>query len=129
MGFCVQRANESSELQRSRCLAEGNRSRETRVSTDAEVSLGREVWISRSNAARSNIDPIESRQGSGAAYNWRVCPVHLTCGRIRSRTQHQLILGVELRFCDSRSAAPAFELIHELRRMLNGLRRKLVARQ
>ena len=37
----------------------------------------------------------------------------------------QLILSVELRFCDSASAAPAFELIDELRRMLNVLRRKL----
>jgi four helix bundle protein len=41
----------------------------------------------------------------------------------------QLILSVELKFCDSPSAAPALELIDELRRMLNVLRRKLVARQ
>jgi four helix bundle protein len=41
----------------------------------------------------------------------------------------QLILSVELRFCDSGSAAPAFELIDELRRMLNVLRRKLTTRQ
>ena len=41
----------------------------------------------------------------------------------------QLILSVELKFCDSPSAAPALELIDKLRRMLNVLRRKLVARQ
>jgi four helix bundle protein len=41
----------------------------------------------------------------------------------------QLILSSELRFCDRASTAPAFELIDELRRMLNALRRKLVARQ
>jgi len=40
----------------------------------------------------------------------------------------QLILSAELKFCDSPSAAPALELIDELRRMLNVLRRKLVAR-
>jgi len=40
----------------------------------------------------------------------------------------QLILGVELKFCDSLSVAPALELIDELHRMLNVLRRKLVAR-
>ena len=41
----------------------------------------------------------------------------------------QLILSNELKLCDSASAAPAFELIDELRPMLNALRRKLVARQ
>src|SRR5438093_11900228 len=41
----------------------------------------------------------------------------------------QLILSVELRFCDNSSAAPAFELIDELRRMLNVLRRKLASSQ
>ena|SRR5438128_2020013 len=41
----------------------------------------------------------------------------------------QLILSVELRFCDNFSAAPAFELIDELRRMMNVLRRKLASRQ
>lgn len=41
----------------------------------------------------------------------------------------QLILSVELKFCDHSSVAPAVELIGELRRMLNALRRKLLARQ
>ena len=41
----------------------------------------------------------------------------------------QLILSVELKFSDHPSVAPAFELIGDLRRMLNALRRKLVARQ
>ena len=40
----------------------------------------------------------------------------------------QLILSIELVFCRSEAAAPAFELIDELRRMLNVLRRKLAAR-
>jgi len=40
----------------------------------------------------------------------------------------QLILSSELRFCDHPSMASAFELIEELRRMLNVIRRKLVAR-
>src|SRR5216683_5449673 len=35
----------------------------------------------------------------------------------------QLILSIELKFCSSAGAAPAFELIGELRRMLNVLRR------
>jgi four helix bundle protein len=41
----------------------------------------------------------------------------------------QLIVSTELKLCTSASAAPAFELIGELRRMLNVLRRKLAARQ
>src|SRR5438132_13628782 len=41
----------------------------------------------------------------------------------------QLILSIELKFCSSAGAAPAFGLIEELRRMLNVLRRKLSARQ
>jgi four helix bundle protein len=41
----------------------------------------------------------------------------------------QLILSVELDFCRVVTATPAFELIAELRRMLNALRRKLSARQ
>ncbi len=41
----------------------------------------------------------------------------------------QLILSCELRFSDQASLASAFELIGELRRMLNVLRRKLVARE
>ena len=41
----------------------------------------------------------------------------------------QLILGLELQFCRDRASSPAIELIGELRRMLNGLRRTLAARQ
>src|SRR5712691_5527760 len=41
----------------------------------------------------------------------------------------QLILGIELQFCCNASAEPAFALLGELRRLLNVLRRKLVARQ
>ena len=40
----------------------------------------------------------------------------------------QLILSIELRFARAENADAAFELISELRRMLNVLRRKLVAR-
>ena len=39
----------------------------------------------------------------------------------------QLILSIELQFCHDRTGDPAFELIDELRRMLNVLRRKLAA--
>ena len=37
----------------------------------------------------------------------------------------QLILGVELTFCSKPAADPAFRIMEDLRRMLNGLRRKL----
>ena len=37
----------------------------------------------------------------------------------------QLILAVELNFCSSDAADPASQLMEDLRRMLNGLRRKL----
>ena len=40
----------------------------------------------------------------------------------------QLILWVELGFCRDADAAPSFQLIEELRRILNTLRRKLAAR-
>jgi four helix bundle protein len=40
----------------------------------------------------------------------------------------QLILSLELQFCRDGVTDPAFELISELRRMLNVLRRKLAAR-
>jgi four helix bundle protein len=40
----------------------------------------------------------------------------------------QLILSIDLKFCTTSAANPAFELIEELRRMLNALRRKLAAR-
>jgi four helix bundle protein len=38
----------------------------------------------------------------------------------------QLILATELRFCSNDDAHPASELVEHLRRMLNGLRRKLI---
>jgi four helix bundle protein len=41
----------------------------------------------------------------------------------------QLILSIELRLARAQGADVAFELISELRRMLNALRRKLAARQ
>ena len=41
----------------------------------------------------------------------------------------QLILSSELEFCAKAAADPALELIGELRRMLNVLRRKLLERQ
>jgi four helix bundle protein len=40
----------------------------------------------------------------------------------------QLILSVELKFCTPVAAARAFELVGELRRMLNALRRELSKR-
>ena len=40
----------------------------------------------------------------------------------------QLILSIELKFCNSVTAEPTFALINEIRRMLNALRRKLAAR-
>jgi four helix bundle protein len=40
----------------------------------------------------------------------------------------QLILAVELGFCAKDDAIPAYELVAEIRRMLNALRRKLAAR-
>jgi four helix bundle protein len=39
----------------------------------------------------------------------------------------QLILALELNFCSAASSASAAELMEDLRRMLNGLRRKLTA--
>jgi four helix bundle protein len=41
----------------------------------------------------------------------------------------QLILSIELNFCSNAAAESAFALISEIRRMLNALRRKLVARE
>ena len=41
----------------------------------------------------------------------------------------QLILSIELGFCATASAEPAFGLIMELRKMLNVLRRKLSTKQ
>ena len=41
----------------------------------------------------------------------------------------QLILSIELKFCREVGAEAAFELIAELRRMLNVLRRKLASRR
>ena len=41
----------------------------------------------------------------------------------------QLILSIELKFCRDVGAEAAFELIAELRRMLNVLRRKLASRR
>jgi four helix bundle protein len=40
----------------------------------------------------------------------------------------QLILAVKLQFCRDSDAAPSFQLMEEQRRMLNALRRKLMAR-
>jgi four helix bundle protein len=40
----------------------------------------------------------------------------------------QLILSIELRFCNEANTESAFKLISELRKMLNALRRKLSAR-
>jgi four helix bundle protein len=41
----------------------------------------------------------------------------------------QLILSIELKFCSGPASELAFTLLGEIRRMLNALRRKLVARQ
>ena len=41
----------------------------------------------------------------------------------------QLILSIELKFCSSAAADATFQLISEIRRMLNALRRKLAARE
>jgi four helix bundle protein len=41
----------------------------------------------------------------------------------------QLFLSIDLKVCATAGADPAFELIGELRRMLNALRRKLLKRE
>ena len=41
----------------------------------------------------------------------------------------QIILAVELKFCAKNAVLSACELLDEIRRMLNGLRRKLATRQ
>lgn len=41
----------------------------------------------------------------------------------------QLILSIELKFCSNVAADASFTLISEIRRMLNALRRKLLARE
>jgi len=41
----------------------------------------------------------------------------------------QLILSVELEFCSTTTAEAAFDLLSEVRKMLNALRRKLSGRQ
>ena len=41
--------------------------------------------------------------------------------------QTQLILALDLGFCRKERSTPAFELLDELQRMLNSLRRKLTA--
>lgn len=41
----------------------------------------------------------------------------------------QLVIAVELQYCEQSNAQTAFDSISELRKMLNGLRRKLVQRQ
>ena len=40
----------------------------------------------------------------------------------------QIILSVELKFCEKETALPLYELLDEVRRMLNALRRKLSER-
>ncbi|MGI9113468.1 MAG: four helix bundle protein [Chthoniobacterales bacterium] len=40
----------------------------------------------------------------------------------------QLILSLELKFCPMKDVAPAFELLTEIRKMLNALRRTLATR-
>ena len=41
----------------------------------------------------------------------------------------QLILSIDLKFCATAAADPGFELIGELRRMMNALRRRLLKRE
>src|SRR3954468_5542287 len=41
----------------------------------------------------------------------------------------QLVVAVDLAFCDRESALPVYEALDEIRRMLNALRRKLASRQ
>jgi four helix bundle protein len=41
----------------------------------------------------------------------------------------QIIISVELNFCEKKTALPIYELLDEIRRMLNALRRKLAERR
>lgn len=47
-----------------------DRSRKNRLSIDAEVAIGREVWLGRANAAVSSVNTVEHSGGSGAPYYW-----------------------------------------------------------
>jgi four helix bundle protein len=46
-----------------------------------------------------------------------------------AEVETQLIIAIELGYCTQSRAAHAFEIIEELHKMLNALRRKLIARQ
>jgi hypothetical protein len=124
----IQRRNENSELQRSCGLAEGNRSRKNRLSIDAESPVGREVWIGCANAAFSGIDTIERCRGRARHTTGEFIQFISHAEGSVAELDTQLTLSVALGFCDGSDAGAAFELVNELRRMLNALRRKLSTR-
>jgi four helix bundle protein len=127
--FYIQRENENSELQRSNCLAKGDRSRKIiyRLTQNfpPEEKFGLVAQMRRSAVSiPSNVAEGQARHTTGEFIQF----ISHAEGSV-AELDTQLILSVELGFCASSGSAPALELIDELRRMLNVLRRKLAARR
>jgi 23S rRNA-intervening sequence protein len=110
-------------------LAEGNSTGENHISGDTELPIGRKVWTGSANAARGRIRAVEYRGGPGPPYDRSVCPILSHAEGSVAELDTQIILSCELRFCEQGAAAGASELIGEIRRMLNALRRKLIAKE
>jgi len=72
--------------------------------------------------------PSNIAEGQGTPHHWEFIQFISNAEGSVAELDTQLILSMELGFCDSSNAAAAFELVDELRRMLNVLRRKLSTR-
>jgi four helix bundle protein len=70
----------------------------------------------------SNIAEGQARHTRGG-----VRPIHLARGGSVAELETQLSLALDFGFCGEPGSAQAFELLDELRRMLNSLKRKLMA--
>jgi len=110
-------------------LAERNSSSKNHLPTDTELFIGRKVWIGCSNAACCGAIPSNLAEGRARRTTGEFIQFISHAEGSVAELDTQLILGCELRFSDHGSTSPAFALIEELRRMLNVLRRKLIARE
>ena len=79
----------------------------------------------RANATRGDLNPFQYRRRAGASHDRRVYSVISHAEGSTAELETQVILSIELGFAEAENMKAALTLLDDIRRMLNGLRRKL----
>jgi four helix bundle protein len=84
-----------------------------------------EIWPRLANAPRGSVDSLKHYRRAARHTTGEFIQFISHAEGSTAELETQVILSIELGFADSKSMKRVFILLDDIRRMLNGLRRKL----